>query len=482
MAIYFKPFEELFAPEYQSNYIDADGNITVGLHTYSVFIEYTMQERQVIFQVCEKYLPWEITQEQEQWERTMYMYQFIIKSPSPFPYSEYKLRIITEVKSNKTFACNIGRVALTIGNDKITDEFQSHIKFKFWDEDELTLEKTGLKGDSVLTNDKVSLEFSALGMDWYKDGNDLKWIFRLKSKPLTNTYSLQLGGNWQDFNFWYQTPFINPEKYISEQDGEEWLKIGSKSRPHRVDGSYAVYHKTKKHHITGQKNYRTGKVLHIYVPKATDSIGKSAWCELHIENGVYTVTIPQAFLDTAVYPVTINDTLGDESGAGGSTDTMSAQELQSFYIGDMPQAGTLDSISVYDSDISAVAGVIFGLYSGNAGVPATFIMKTTATTKPGGAQYHTGTAGSEVLGNGLEMYPAIATQNNSDIQINFDITGGFWRGIEASSYDVPDPPPAWDFSETDEQVSAYITYAPTGAPAGNAAIMTTNTGFWGATF
>ena len=58
---------------------------------YSVFHYYTITEHQVIFQVCEKHLPWEYTQEQEQWERTMYMYQFVIKSPSPFPYEEYQL-------------------------------------------------------------------------------------------------------------------------------------------------------------------------------------------------------------------------------------------------------------------------------------------------------------------------------------------------------------------------------------------------------
>lgn len=91
MAINFKPFEELFAPEYQSTYISADGHIDVGPNTYSVFHYYTMQERQVIFQVCEKYLPWEYTEIQEQWERTMYMYQFVIKSPPPFPYEEYPL-------------------------------------------------------------------------------------------------------------------------------------------------------------------------------------------------------------------------------------------------------------------------------------------------------------------------------------------------------------------------------------------------------
>jgi len=91
MAIDFKPFEELFAPEYQLTYISTDGHIDVGPNTYSVFHYYTITERQMIFQVCEKYLPWEYTQEQEQWERTMYMYQFVIKSPPPFPYEQYLL-------------------------------------------------------------------------------------------------------------------------------------------------------------------------------------------------------------------------------------------------------------------------------------------------------------------------------------------------------------------------------------------------------
>jgi hypothetical protein len=91
MAITYTPFEELFASDYQLTYISVDGYINVGPNAYSVFHSYTMQERQIIFQVCEKHLPWETTQEQEQWERTMYMYQYIIKSPPPFPYPEYEI-------------------------------------------------------------------------------------------------------------------------------------------------------------------------------------------------------------------------------------------------------------------------------------------------------------------------------------------------------------------------------------------------------
>lgn len=87
-GINFIPFDELFAPEYQPRYI-IDSRIAVGPYSYGVFIDYTMMERQVIFQVCKKHLPWEYTLEQGQWERTMYMYQFVVK-PYPFPFPEYQ--------------------------------------------------------------------------------------------------------------------------------------------------------------------------------------------------------------------------------------------------------------------------------------------------------------------------------------------------------------------------------------------------------
>lgn len=91
MAIIYIPFDDLFAFAYQPTYININGYINVGPNTYNVFINYTIQERQQIFQVCEKHLPWQYTQKQEDWERTMYIYQFVIKSPSPFPYPEYPL-------------------------------------------------------------------------------------------------------------------------------------------------------------------------------------------------------------------------------------------------------------------------------------------------------------------------------------------------------------------------------------------------------
>ena len=91
VAIEYIPYEELFTHEYQPTYISPHGDIVVGPYTYNVFKEYTVAERQKIFQDCAKWLNWQVSEIQEEWELCMYMYQWIIKGPSSFPYLEYTL-------------------------------------------------------------------------------------------------------------------------------------------------------------------------------------------------------------------------------------------------------------------------------------------------------------------------------------------------------------------------------------------------------
>jgi len=110
-----------------------------------------------------------------------------------------------------------------------------------------------------------------------------------------------------------------------------------KSCPINVEGSYAVYHLTKKNN-----QYMTGKAFHIYRPIAEDALGNKAWCSIEIDAPVdptsLTLTIPQQFLDDATYPITIDPDFGytsiggafygiatyDECSRRGSTWTMPA--------------------------------------------------------------------------------------------------------------------------------------------------------------
>ena len=168
MAINFKPFEELFAPEYQLTYISIDGYIDVGPNTYSVFHFFTMTERQQIFQVCEKHLPWKYTLEQEQWERTMYMYQFIIKSPPPFSYPEYKPIMVKQEVLVNSYSDLYGSSEIIVEYNDITMTI-----FKFIIKAANRLGKVGVK----LVKNAIKLDNAVSQKNWdFIVPNNLKII------------------------------------------------------------------------------------------------------------------------------------------------------------------------------------------------------------------------------------------------------------------------------------------------------------------
>lgn len=155
----------------------------------------------------------------------------------------------------------------------------------------------------------------------------------LDSIPSSNVFEFLISGH-EDLDFFYQGPLdeedltgdtrvasCTPNECVNSQ-GEVM-----RSRGENVIGSYAVYHKTKANHISGKKNYQAGKLFHIYRPHAVDSIGVSVLCDLSFNStsGVLSVTVPQKFLDTAVYPVVVDPTFGYTS-VGVSTNSQGAFE------------------------------------------------------------------------------------------------------------------------------------------------------------
>jgi hypothetical protein len=161
----------------------------------------------------------------------------------------------------------------------------------------------------------------------------MKIVFTFYKKPKNNFYTFNLEG-WENFDFFYQ-----PE--LTQEEIDE-----GHIRPDNVVGSYAVYHKTKRNHEMGKTDYKTGKFCHIYRPCAVDNNADFAWTELKIDNGVYTVTIPQDFIDKAEYPVIINDEFGYHAN-GGSVDTQSANQLSAQVYYSAAGAGDVTTISCY---------------------------------------------------------------------------------------------------------------------------------------
>ena len=107
----------------------------------------------------------------------------------------------------------------------------------------------------------------------------------LLREPEINIITLRIEGAEQ-YDFFRQPNFV-PDDFLK--------------------GSYAVY---KKETFVGQG---TGKLCHIHRPLIIDALGRKIWGELSVADNKLRITIPEWWLSTAKYPVTVDPTIGTTS-------------------------------------------------------------------------------------------------------------------------------------------------------------------------
>jgi hypothetical protein len=210
---------------------------------------------------------------------------------------------------------------------------------------------------SSLASEKLALTIGNETDIWHIDENGrLKWDIEFKEKPATNKFSWDLSYS-EGIEFYYQGELT------------EFEKGRNAVRPDNVVGSYAVYC-NKSGHYTDEDgktivNYRTGKLLHIYRPLCIDAKGNKEWAELLIDKGTITVTIPQKYLDTAVYPVTLDPNLG-YSTAGGSEAASTVWD--SYHDTTDSSGGTMSAIHSYLKNTSGTKySILSAVYTDDAG-------------------------------------------------------------------------------------------------------------------
>ena len=161
-----------------------------------------------------------------------------------------------------------------------------------------------------------------------------EFVFPISSQNLVFYYQPPL---YEEYGFF--SPFSNSTFSVNATDVVENGIVVS-HRPEDVVGSYAVYHNSKRNN-----EYKTGKAFHIYRPLAVDSVGNKVWCDLNIDEakGILSITISQTFLDSAVYPVSIDPSFGYTT-AGASNYYIYHMIAGSVF--PIPQSGTADSITV----------------------------------------------------------------------------------------------------------------------------------------
>lgn len=169
--------------------------------------------------------------------------------------------------------------------------------------------------------------------DFYGDATDdiqchdggLRYDIKYFEMPQTNFFDTPLVCK---NTRWAKQPFL------TQEDVEQGI-----SCPFNVEGSYSVYHATKKNN-----RYMTGKIGHWYRPIVIDALGNKAWCDIEVDRPIdpttMRITIPQQFLDEAAYPIVVDPDFG-ETGIGGAQQAI-ADEFSGIRAGSawtMPAGG-----------------------------------------------------------------------------------------------------------------------------------------------
>jgi hypothetical protein len=236
---------------------------------------------------------------------------------------------------------NFNKMVKTDAKDRITAEFKNG-KFKLTRWDEVSME-VGLIDDKKTSKDVELVE--TLGAENSDGAYELNVV--LKEKPQSNVIKYSIDSAGLDF-------FYQPALTQIETDG-------GAIRPENVVGSYAVYYKNVPTNTVGGKEYKAGKAFHIYRPQIIDVNGNKVWGELNITGNLMTVTIPQDFLDKAVYPVIVDPTFGYTNIGSTASDGSSVFRCSKFIT--TSEAGNITSFSTYGKEYTGTYTLAQGIYS-----------------------------------------------------------------------------------------------------------------------
>lgn len=169
----------------------------------------------------------------------------------------------------------------------------------------------------------------------------VKFDIILNEKPSTNQFCYTVEG---------------AENYIFTYQGELTAKeiADGAIRPDNIVGSYSVYHKSLKNN-----QYKTGKAFHIERPQVwslSDDTNKQL-ATISYSEGQLCVIAPQAFLDTANYPVRIDPTFGYTS-IGGTTYPGTIGNITGYPMTITNQISKLESIHIYAYNPDASSGAM----------------------------------------------------------------------------------------------------------------------------
>lgn len=363
------------------------------------------------------------------------------------------------------------RIDVEVGDSKEPSQFLPQMKIARWS-NEVNLSIRADVHPQAVVEEKAGNRIHYVTPDWElhqfpveasalvpEGGFEFEWL--LLKKPPTNRLRTTIQSKGLNF-------FRQPATEMDPVEGG--------SVPEHVRGSFAVYHASKGGLVDALgMNYRSGKAWHIYRPEAIDANGNRAWCDHDITpNGrFYDVTVPQAFLDSAVYPVRVDPTFGYTTAGASNTQFIGValpNAIGSLVSSYTASAGdTLTLLSAYADNAGGGSGpgpVTLALYSIVSSIPEARLGSTANTPNVSTtAAWMDTSALSEAMSAGVAYNVALSGQalvGASSFRIYYDTGSAPGRRV-SSNTTLEDPFADSGTSDSGTHYSLYATYTAGGA-------------------
>ena len=270
-------------------------------------------------------------------------------------------------------------------------------------------------------------------------------------------------------------PAVAPRYKIAQSKGITWhyqpeltqeeIDEGCQ-RPDEVVGSYAIYC-DRANHIKGSTgktivNYATGKLCHLYAPYWIDAKGSKVKGAQEYKDGWLTFALPDTkWLDSAVYPVTLDPYIGVENYGASSFGLAAENIIRASGSGTASEDGTVTSIDIYCSGAASTVDIKVGIYADSSGPNSKIGTETQhndiGTISLGWKQF----SHENSITNGTKYWPAFAYNNANTLTCYYD-------SGSARYFDTHNWADAWPATFTKDSTfnaiySMRITYTTGGA-------------------
>ncbi len=376
----------------------------------------------------------------------------------------------------------VGGERVIVGGERKSDEFGAiisnfspEIKLEKWGDETYIRVWSDEAGDSFATtdgdktiwyNEDKSKEYNFYPTTLENGTEAFEYEIILKEKPATNIISLKIES--KGLKFYYQPPldeeFNDPTCTPTD--------CQNRHRPENIVGSYAVYHESKSGDYTALsgKNYMTGMAFMIYRPQMEDSNGWKVWGELNIdiEKGIETVTIPQDFIDKAVYPIkhASGQTFGNEVAGTSHLNISNPFLVGSLFTSGADAEGATVSKLTLSAEWNVTPADIKGVIVLHGDLTIITNGVGDAIALPASQDWIDSSFSTPPTISASTDYILMAIQSTGSTNFFFYYTTGVSNQTHldtTNNYTTPQDPGS--VSHRSEQFSIYATYTPIGAPA-----------------